>query len=619
MFHTSYFNSNRLRLDSLSFQDKSGITFERYRFNYNTTRNLPVVNSKSQDYWGYYNGKNNTSLVPETSISFQPSASSGSSNITISAGNSRECDSTYMQANILTRIYFPTGGYTDFEYQTNRYVNYLNQTKLAGGLRIKSIKSYDGISSTPLIKTYKYGPGRANFILENSFFVTTQTHRYISDCGYLNGEGVASTMRERSYNSFPNIDIIPFDGSIVVYPTVTEYIGTPTANAGKTIYKFMDQPDALNSTMAVITSRPAIIDSYSDQRGHLIEKTDFKNSNGVYAPVVRETYSYNTSAFPSKVYPGLGFCCDKRYINDGVTGSDTYFGLGTFVNDCYSFMYNFYSRRIDDNYLYDKTIKTYNLSDTTQFIAQTTHYEYDSLRHQQVRYMSTTDSKGQNIRINYKYASDFAAVNGFLKTMTDKCMYANPIEQYTFTNNYTVSGQINGYKTGNLGAIVPDYIKTLEISSPVSNYSPTSLSSGTNLVVDSRYSTYITFDYYDALNNINSYSPRNSGPATFIWGYRKIYPVAKIEGATYNQVKTALGNSIPDLGPGGLSSTQISSLRGITNSFVTIYNYEPLIGMISSSDPNSVTSFYEYDTFGRLKCIKDDEGRILKTYEYHYK
>jgi YD repeat-containing protein len=57
----------------------------------------------------------------------------------------------------------------------------------------------------------------------------------------------------------------------------------------------------------------------------------------------------------------------------------------------------------------------------------------------------------------------------------------------------------------------------------------------------------------------------------------------------------------------------------LTNSLVTTYTYKPLIGMTSQTDPNGVTTYYEYDSFGRLKFIKDDKGNMLKKYEYHYK
>jgi YD repeat-containing protein len=52
---------------------------------------------------------------------------------------------------------------------------------------------------------------------------------------------------------------------------------------------------------------------------------------------------------------------------------------------------------------------------------------------------------------------------------------------------------------------------------------------------------------------------------------------------------------------------------------MTTYTYDPLIGMTSSSDENNVTTFYEYDSFGRLKLIRDNNRNILKTYDYHYK
>lgn len=49
------------------------------------------------------------------------------------------------------------------------------------------------------------------------------------------------------------------------------------------------------------------------------------------------------------------------------------------------------------------------------------------------------------------------------------------------------------------------------------------------------------------------------------------------------------------------------------------YTYDPILGMTSIIDESSQSQRYEYDTFGRLKLIRDDQGKIVKSYQYHYK
>lgn len=51
---------------------------------------------------------------------------------------------------------------------------------------------------------------------------------------------------------------------------------------------------------------------------------------------------------------------------------------------------------------------------------------------------------------------------------------------------------------------------------------------------------------------------------------------------------------------------------------MTTYTYEPLVGMTSQTDARNYTTYYEYDDFGRLETIKDENGKILEHYEYNY-
>jgi hypothetical protein len=51
---------------------------------------------------------------------------------------------------------------------------------------------------------------------------------------------------------------------------------------------------------------------------------------------------------------------------------------------------------------------------------------------------------------------------------------------------------------------------------------------------------------------------------------------------------------------------------------MTTYTYTPLIGMSGACDMDNKVTYYFYDGLGRLRYIKDQDGNILKTVEYHY-
>lgn len=195
LFH-SYFtgaspNASRLRLDAIQLQTASNAPVQTYSFAYNNSIPLPERLSTKKDLWGYFN--NNVNMQPGTSI---PTAiprmqmaynSNTTTPTTLWIGGShtdaRDVNSAYNQACILQQITFPTGGYTQFTFESNQYLDANNVAKYAGGLRVKTIKSYDGING-PIVKTYKYGAGesgygRANFVMEQHFFSDRQNYTWV--------------------------------------------------------------------------------------------------------------------------------------------------------------------------------------------------------------------------------------------------------------------------------------------------------------------------------------------------------------------------------------------------------------------------------------------------------
>ncbi|RZK50870.1 MAG: hypothetical protein EOO99_01500 [Pedobacter sp.] len=83
------------------------------RFTYDEVTNLPSRLSRSVDYWGYFNGAFNTTLIPNGVYR------NGSSVQVIASGADRRAYPNYARANTLTRITYPTGGYRQFTYEGN--------------------------------------------------------------------------------------------------------------------------------------------------------------------------------------------------------------------------------------------------------------------------------------------------------------------------------------------------------------------------------------------------------------------------------------------------------------------------------------------------------------------
>ena len=103
----------RLRLDSVTFQGGNIADKQVYKFNYNDQMCNRV--SLDQDEWGYFNQANNTHLVKDQFLNL------ADNHLSYIAGGNRKVNQAVNQIGMLQRITYPTGGYSDFQYETNCY------------------------------------------------------------------------------------------------------------------------------------------------------------------------------------------------------------------------------------------------------------------------------------------------------------------------------------------------------------------------------------------------------------------------------------------------------------------------------------------------------------------
>lgn len=103
----------RLKLISVREVASNGLQKPAYEFTYNTQTNLPDLLSFSKDFWGYYNGVENTTSVPEFQLT----------ETIVYDGADRKPSEYFAKANILEEIRYPTGGIVKFKYGLNRVLS----------------------------------------------------------------------------------------------------------------------------------------------------------------------------------------------------------------------------------------------------------------------------------------------------------------------------------------------------------------------------------------------------------------------------------------------------------------------------------------------------------------
>lgn len=128
----------RLKLDALKeigYNDGVPVDVKPpYQFEYDLSVTMPIKHSFAKDFWGYYNGEDNSTLLPDLDYfdyQYDPLYQITEPNQTTTikrfnypyTGANRYTDNSKAGAYLLNKITYPTGGSTEFEYEPNTFSN----------------------------------------------------------------------------------------------------------------------------------------------------------------------------------------------------------------------------------------------------------------------------------------------------------------------------------------------------------------------------------------------------------------------------------------------------------------------------------------------------------------
>jgi len=203
------------------------------------------------------------------------------------------------------------------------------------------------------------------------------------------------------------------------------------------------------------------------------------------------------------------------------------------------------------------------------------------------------------------------------------------IKYPNMTEPSVIDAQVSMYKIDD-GVVIPDKVHKLESVSPISQsgYQYSIINGSGQFQYDNRVIEQVKYDLFDETGNLIQYHEINNIPVTLIWGYGHNYPIAKIDNATFDEVVNmliAINNNYTIEYLQNLPENELIAIFNLlrahvnmSDALVTSYTHQMLKGISSSTDPDGKTTYYDYDPFGRLETVRDQNIHTIKHVEYNY-
>lgn len=681
------------------------VNSQKYKMEYDETQELPSYNSHSQDFWGYYNGR-----VNEKSMCASPKYMlNGNVVQTIeNLGNAnRYASEALSKVGVLTRITYPTGGSSCFEYEANRFTDayfYPEVNENFNHDRVDySVSAYGQGSFQQQSKTFTlteekymyfcimlYTPDASRFTasmslrnattgkiiqatstpygtgekaIENTSNITLAPGTYILEVSVpkCNESRIPVAQCGLSYetvttNSLSNRDKggVSVGGGIRI-KNIKNYDSSGTKVVGETRYEYKDgkllSPTAMlerhyvdfsyhgsggeksvNFSFNFIAPTPnylyvcnvgvpatvgytTVTKQEMDKNGRLLTKTVLEYYNNSYEIDKSINNRTGNPLFYNK----------KGYLNGKLKSKTVSSSNGTVMYDA---QYEYGKTNLGD-VIYSKCIPTFLPEELLSKVEYDVALWRKPIEWSYLTKMSETSYKkgkaGETKVTTYTYTtanlqpSSQTVVNNS-NAQSSKIIYWYPADAKSLGTSALINkheiGELTGFEKYDKGTLAGgarfDY--TTKNGYPVVSKCYT-ITPGKQEIED------MTVNEYDDHGNILQYTGKDGVPVTILWSYDYQYPVMKIEGATYQEVKSC-SSIVTTLG--GRKSLTKDVLLSIHNAIsgksvsVTSFLYDKRFNISLIITPNGYETYYEYDEYGRLVKTNDRSGTIQKIM-YNYK
>lgn len=551
---------------------------------------------------------------------------------------------------------------------------------LVGGLRIKKIQSVDPVTNSTLTKTYSYviEPNQCSgTIAALPVYLYITPADVVDGVLYLGG---IITVTSQSQSPMFNTSASGIGYSSVI--EYSDDNGTLGKNVYTYTSNNLTQPGAYPDAGLIESFQFPFTPpcSYEWRRGKLLSKYSYVNNNGVYQPVSTTDNTYiflnqpdqnyrlsnNIQIYPMPAfqYVGGSYIKGNTFLPKLYNSATEAFFTSNTISKVYDSQGNQTNVTQSANNTFDSaTLQNSGVASTvSNGNTNSTQFEY------------ALDYS------NLSLASDNASLG--IKNLVTLNMGNTPVEELSVVKNpagqsFVTGGVLLVYYQDK--PLINQYYK-LAVTAPIplASFVASYINSSGQFVHDSRYELNTSIDAYTPGFNASQVTKSMAPSMAYLWGYNYQYVVASASNAksndifydsfeegdgnsTFGDAKTghysytagvsAYTKALSGLDAGaytysywyyqsgswllqtGSATVPVSGNYTITipagtkfddlrfypaGAQITTYTYDPLIGMNSSSDPKGEVSYYEYDSFQRLKNVRDKDNNILKNYCYNY-